>query len=167
MRKRVSHVSAYSNIVTMSKSNNIFYTAEWDKQKKRFTIRLSGVMGFQQIDQWKSIVLNEADKIEADTLFHVFIDETGYEAVNDEVHHYKRQFLPEFLASYGYYLSLLPAEEIQRLRSTITVNKSRCVSMAMNHHKADVMKALDEQFGKNNERYFSDRELALEWLEKK
>lgn len=151
----------------MSSSNNTFYTAEWCEQKKLFTIRLSGIMDFQQIDQWKSVVLHEADKIESGTLFRVFIDESGYEAVNDDVHQYKRQFLPEFLASYGYYLSLLPAEEKQRLQNKIVINKSRCTHMVMNHHKTDVMNALDEQFGSDKERYSSDRKLALEWLEKK
>ncbi len=146
-----------------------FFLAEWDEAKKLLYTRLTGLMNYDDIDQWKLLVQSEASKIRPGTMFKFYIDESGYEYVNADVHVYKRNFLPEFLASYGFYLSLLPAEEIERLKNAFSLNaspnSSRCIAMAMNHHNSEVMSSLDEQFGNETEHYFSNSNDAKEWIE--
>jgi len=142
-----------------------FYSAEWDEAKKLLYTRFTGLMNYDDIDQWKLLVQSEAAKIQPGTAFKFYVDESGYEYVNADVHVYKRNFLPGFLASYGFYLSLLPSEEIERLKNTVSLNKSRCVFMAMNHHNSEVMRSLDNQFGNDTEHYFSDSDKAKNWIE--
>jgi len=142
-----------------------FFSAEWDDVKKLLYTRFTGLMNYEDIDRWKLLLQSEALKIQPGTAFKFYIDESGYEYVNSDVHTYKRNILPEFLASYGFYLSLLPAEDIERLKKVVSLNNSRCVFMAMNHHNSEVMYSLDEQFGNDSEQYFSNPDDAKKWIE--
>ncbi len=142
-----------------------FYSAKWDETKKLLYTRFTGLMEFEDIENWRKLVLNEAKKIKPGTYFKFYVDESGYEYANLDVHAYKRKFLPEFLASYGFYLSILPSEEIVRLKNSVSLNKSHCAFMAMNHHNSEVMSSLDEKFGNDSERYFSDSHEAQAWID--
>ena len=149
----------------IDKSPTIY--SKWDQEKEFFYTRISGLVGFNDVKTWEAEMLKESQKIPQNTQFKFLVDERDYQFKNIEVHKFKRDIMPKFLASFGFKLSVLSAEDIKALDETVVINNKniQCIAIVMVHHDKEKMQALQDEFGQENEKYLSNVETAEGWLQ--
>lgn len=136
---------------------------EWYAGEQLLVTKLNGKMSRNDIEQWKSSLYAVIDTIPGNTNFKILIDLHGFEAENTEVHKEYRTIIPLLLADYGYrigYLDMFPEATIE------LQNKKgiQCVAMANVHHNADKMLDYETRFSKPHEHYFTEPEVAMNWI---
>ena len=141
--------------------------AHWDQDSSIFFTRISGLVGYTELKQWEELLINESQKIPANSEFKFFVDESGYQFNDQNVHKAKKDIMPKFLAHYGFMLSVLPTVEITRLRKEIKLNDKgiHCIAICMNHHDEEKMAEIQQTYGKENEKYFSNFQRAEQWVQ--
>lgn len=140
--------------------------SKWDQKNKLFYTRISGLIGFDEVNKWEAGMLKESQNIPSDTQFKFLVDEQNYQFKDIEVHKFKRDVMPKFLATFGFKLSVLSEEDKKILDESVTTNDKniRCIAVAMVHHDKEKMQAIDHEFGQENEKYLSNMETAKNWL---
>jgi len=147
-------------------NNSPAICSKWNQENALFYTRISGLVGFAEVKKWETEMLKESQSIPKDTQFKFLVDERNYEFKDMEVHKFKRDVMPKFLAAFGFKLSVLSAEDKKVLDETVTINDKniQCIAVVMVHHDEEKMQAIDDEFGQNNEKYLSNIETAENWL---
>jgi len=150
-------------------NNQPIMCSSWDQDKQLFFTQISGIVGFDDVKTWEEDMRRESKKIPANTTFKFLVDERNYQFENIEVHKFKRDIMPRFLAEFDFILSVLSDEEKKLLKQRVEPNKQqiRCIAIAMVHHDKEKMQNLQNEFGQENEKYLSDMEIATNWLNSK
>jgi len=94
----------------------------------------------------------------------LLVDQSGYRPANLDVHRFVRTVVPDLLALYG----VRPALADLFGGTTVTVSRDpdrRIVACATVHDNPFKMARLDRAVGRADQRFFSDAEVALTWLE--
>ena len=142
-------------------------TAEttWDAAQKLLITRLYGDITVETVRHWQASLQRALSQIEADSEFKMIVDLYGYELKDIAAHKEMRLVIPLTLANYGFRTALLdlfdPVElPLQKTRG-IT-----CRAVAHIHHDAYKMAEYERRLGRENERFFTEYDQALAWIQK-
>jgi len=143
-----------------------FHEVKWMPDEHLLYTRVTGLYHFGNVDAWEQALRLQAKKIPENSSFKFIIDEAGYQFENIDVHKYKREVIPRFLAYYGLVLSLLTDEDKKLLNQTVSLNNHniQCIAVAMSHHDILKMQQIQETSGTEKEGYFSDYRQAYQWI---
>jgi len=150
----------------MIKETAAFHEVKWIPDEHLLYTRVTGLYNHNHVDAWEQALRTQAKKIPDNSTFKFIIDEAGYQFENIDVHKYKREVIPRFLAHYGLVLSLLTDEDKKLLRQSVSLNNHniQCIAVAMSHHDTLKMQQIQATSGTENEGYFSDYSQAYQWI---
>jgi len=142
------------------------FKSHWDAEKKLFVTRIHGLFDQSAVDNWQQELIDQSKQIPAETQFKLLLDERGYTYLDKSVHKIKRDVVPQFLAIYGFYLSILPEAEVLWLKKHIAIDEKHrhCSKIAMVHLNQTAMADLQTNYGNESEFYGSDLKEAMKWL---
>jgi hypothetical protein len=139
------------------------YEVKWDAEGKLLTTRVRRALSIDEVNEYTGTLAGAIAEVPRGTSFRWLSNSTGYEPLaNRAAHAVYRSILPKVLAEHGLRTSLLDLYE-----GEVTVTCARdvtCRAVAHVHHDAEKMAIFNERFGRENERYFSDEDLARGWL---
>lgn len=146
--------------------NTIITHSEFFPDKKLLITHISGDVDETDIQQWEKTLLNALDKIPQHSIFKIFVNLYGFNAMDIATHKRFRTIIPLTLAGYGWktgYVDLFE-DEAKNLQFHFT-RGIQCVAAAHAHHDKIKMNLYESKFGKETEHFFNDPELALKWME--
>jgi len=128
------------------------------------TTTLSGRITVERARTWRFALHAMVSDTPSDSAIRLLVDQTGYHPASLAAHRLVRTVVPDLLAAHG----LAPALADLFPYSTQTVNPvphRLVVACAMVHHEEFKMAELERRLGRRDQRFFSDRTRAREWLE--
>lgn len=127
------------------------------------TTRLTGRIGPEEARAWQHDLQQQVAATPPGATIRLLVDQTGYQPASLDAHRVVRTVLPQLLADCGLAPALAdligepgPAVETRPAR--------RILACALVHHEEFKMAELDRAVGRPDQRFFSDRDAALEWL---
>jgi hypothetical protein len=139
------------------------YEVTWEGQGEFLSTRVRRALSVDEANEYSRVLDMAIARLLPGTGFVWLSNSSGYEPLaNRGGHAVYRSILPKVLAEHGLRTSLLDMYEGEVLiEHSFEVT---CRAVAHVHHDADKMAIFDGRFGRANERYFSDEDLARDWL---
>jgi hypothetical protein len=138
--------------------------SRYDKDTHVLYAEMKGTVSVEDVAEWRKGLDREMNRIPDKARFKLLVDMDGYEPDSVQVHTAMRDIVPQLLASCGLrpaHIDLLAgSEEMEINRSS----RIQCVAFANVHHDETKMASYEERIGKPNQRFFSDRKAAEDWL---
>jgi hypothetical protein len=135
----------------------------WDAPQALLTTRVRRALSLEEVAEYEDVLARTIGAIAPGTSFLWLSDAMGYEPFADRAAHARyRSILPKMLAEHGFRASLLDLFDAE-----VVITSARgviCRAIAHVHHDAEKIAIFDERFGRHNERYFSNEEVARMWL---
>lgn len=141
------------------------YQTEWIPQHKLIHSVLSGDLEIPEIEIWEASLHRALGQITNYSIFRIFINLHGFTAVNIEAHKRFRSIIPQVLSLYNWkvgYVDMFPEEAL--MMSFKRTRGIQCVAAAHAHHDKGKISRYESDFGRDNERYFTDPERAWDWI---
>ena len=161
----------FSIIIVEIKGNKEVNTmkigAHWDNKSKILKANINRIVNLNNVKKWENKIISELFKIPKKERFIFLYDSSGYGFNNIETHKYFRAIVPKILNQYNYRLSFVSNIEMDNICNKEQKKSQVCFGVALVHHDKEKMKTYDENYGCDNERYFSDIETALKWINTK
>jgi hypothetical protein len=113
---------------------------------------------------WKEGLEAAVALIPDGTPFRLLLDLTGYEPAALDAHREMRTVVPELLVAHGLrpaFADLYPEAPEPQLRTERDVV---CVAFANVHHDDEKMSRYEERIATTNQRFFTSRAAAEDWL---
>lgn len=107
---------------------------------------------------------DEVDRLPDGTRFKLLLDLSGYEPASIDAHKAMRDVVPSLLIAHGLrpaFVDLFPEAPEPALRTERGVV---CVAFANVHHDETKMERYEELIATANQRFFTSRPAAEEWL---
>jgi hypothetical protein len=139
-------------------------TALWDPDRRLLVTELRGPVDVEAVRAWSSELRAEVDRLPCGTRFRLLLDLTGYEPLSLDAHKEMRTVIPSLLIAHGLrpaFLDLFPEEAEPELRAERDVV---CVAFANVHHDETKMARYEERIATVDQRFFTSRASAEEWL---
>lgn len=137
----------------------------WDDSHQVLVTRLSGLVTLEEVEEWKEQFYQTANQIPRETTFKLFSNIHGFKAVNMDAHKSFREVIPAFLAEHGLkpgYAKLFPEVPVQ-----VSVQHGKVVTACAHvHHDETKITRYHQELATANEDFFTDPELAEQWLYK-
>jgi hypothetical protein len=140
------------------------YQTQWLADQKLIRTELSGDLEIEEIKLWQRSLLHELEKIEDHGVFKIFVDLHGFTAINLEAHKYFRTIIPVVLSQYGWKVGYVDLFDEANLLSYTFTRGIRCVAAAHAHHDQGKIEKYEANYSRDDEHYFTDPELALNWI---
>ncbi len=138
----------------------------WYPEKQLLVTQMSGDMEEKDIERWENSLRNTLGLIENNSVFKVFVNTNGFNAINLDVQKKYRSVIPRTLAAYDWrvgYIELLEDEAEKMIYGN--TRGIKCGGAAHCHHDETKMTIYQDHFGTERERYFADPDLASQWIE--
>ncbi|GAB2792770.1 hypothetical protein GCM10027275_42130 [Rhabdobacter roseus] len=138
----------------------------WYPEKRLIVTRISGNLDKNDIEQWEKGFKYVLGKVENNTLFKIFVDMHGFNAMSLDAHKRFRSVIPLTLADYGWktgYVDLFE-EEAKAIRYKNT-RGIQCVGAAHAHQDETKMALYESKFSSEREHFFLDPMQAMQWIE--
>jgi hypothetical protein len=139
-------------------------SSHWDRQQRLLVTQLTGTVDVDDVDAWRLALLDAVERIPDGTSFKLLLDLTGYEPASLDAHRHMRMVVPDLLIAHGLrpaFVDLYPdAPEPVVIQDRGVV----CVAFANVHHDETKMARYEEQIATANQRFFTSRSAAEEWL---
>ena len=136
----------------------------WKADQQLIVTRISGNATSDDVTRWEKSLIETLEKVPEGGVFKILVDLEVFKAVDFEVHKQFRVIVPKTLADYNWrvgYLDLFPEATLE-LKSTRGI---RCVAAAHVHHDESKIKNYEQNHSRYNERFFTNRSLAREWID--
>jgi hypothetical protein len=140
-------------------------TTEWHPDKKLIITQLSRDVDLADVELWETSFKNTLDTIEDNGIFKIFVNLHGFKAADIEAHKRYRSIIPLTLADYGWKVGYVDLFDEARDMSFKNIRGIRCVAAAHVHHDETKIEKYEMNFGRENERFFTDPKRAEEWIE--
>ena len=125
--------------------------------------RLSGTTDLAAARAWQRALHLSVRLVPAEAEIRLLVDQSGYRPSSLDVHRVVRTVVPDLLALYGVRPALADL-----VGATYSINQQpdrRLVACALVHDNPFKMATLDRAVGRADQRFFSDLDVALQWLE--
>lgn len=116
------------------------------------------------IYHWKGTLQGALSLIEPGSSFKMLVDLYGYVGATTEAHKAMRTVIPSTLANYNFragYLGLFEDVEIELIKT----DGISCIAVAHVHQDETKISLYEERFSRENERFFIEYNLALQWIQ--
>ena len=136
----------------------------WYPEEKLIITYLSGEIDFIDIKRWEASLKTAFEQIEDNSIFKILVNLHGFKATDIEAHKHYRSIIPLMLADYGWkigYVDLFDEAENMVFKNTRGI---RCVGAAHVHQDKTKIEKYETNFGRKNERFFTDPVEANEWI---
>lgn len=140
-------------------------TTEWYPDKSILITHLAGNISTEDLAVWEESFKTSLDMIEANACFKIFVNLHGFKAVDLMTHKSFRTIIPITLSEYGWKVGYIGLFE-KEAEDIVFISKRgiTCIAAAHCHHDATKIERYESQFGRYNERFFTDPVLAEHWL---
>jgi hypothetical protein len=140
--------------------------SSWDVSTGVLTTELKGTVTVEHVRQWIEGLHRELGRIPNGHTFKHLCDLHGYEPADIDAHKAMRLVVPQVLASHGLrpaYIDLFD----EKPEMEITVERGiMCTGFANVHHEESKMNNYETKIAKPNQRFFTSRRTAEDWLAK-
>ena len=139
-------------------------TSRWDPIRDVLVTELRGPVDVAEVEAWRAGLQVEVDRIPDGTCFRLLLDLTGFEPAGLDAHKAMRTVVPCLLLAHGMrpaFLDLFPETAEPEVRTERGVV---CVAFANVHHDPDKMARYEERIATGNQRFFTSRAAAEEWV---
>ncbi len=136
----------------------------WDAERGWLVTELRETVGRAAVEAWRAGLMETVDGIPDGTSFKLLLDLSGYEPASLDAHKAMRDVVPSLLVAHGLrpaFLDLFPEAEEPVIRTERDVV---CVAFANVHHDPEKMAGYEERIATVNQRFFTSRSAAEEWL---
>ena len=137
----------------------------WNASTGTLVTRLRGAVTLGEVRQWREGLAQTLDRLAGDTRFKLIVDVRDYEPEDMAAHKEMRVVIPLMLAEHGFRTALLDLFEPVDLSTRMTRGIA-CVAVAHVHHDSGKMEEYDARLGRDRERFFTDYEVAVSWIER-
>lgn len=138
--------------------------SNWNSKEKLITTQISGDVTLADVQEWGASLQEALNEVPDNGSFKIMVDLHGFQAVNFEVHKAFREIIPHTLSHYGWrvgYLDLFPEANV-----TLTNNRGiQCKAAVHVHHDETKIRNYDENYSRENERFFIDPTVAKQWID--
>ncbi|QMU26721.1 hypothetical protein [Adhaeribacter radiodurans] len=136
----------------------------WYPNQSLIITQLSGNVDSAAISRWEQSLHESLNLVEDKGTFKILVNLYGFKATDIAAHKKFRTIIPETLATYGWrtgYLDLF--EEAADLK--LTNNRGiQCIAAAHVHQDETKIEKYETLFGKENEHFFTNPEVAEAWI---
>lgn len=138
--------------------------SSWNSKEKLITTQISGDAALADVQKWEASLYAVLKEVPDNSSFKIMVDLHGFKAVDFEVHKSFREIIPRTLAQYGWrvgYLEMFPEANM------ILMNDRgiQCKAAVHVHHDETKIKNYDDNYSKENERFFVDPAVAKKWID--
>ena len=136
----------------------------WDPGRGVLVTELHGTIDLDAVSTWRAGLYAEVDLLADGTSFKLLLDLTGYEPATLDAHKAMRTVVPCLLLAHGLrpaFLDLFPDKDEPAVRAERGVI---CVAFANVHHDEAKMARYEETIATANQRFFTSRSAAEDWL---
>lgn len=136
----------------------------WFPEQKLLETRLVGDVSQEDVAYWKKTLEETLANIEVGSSFKILVDFYGFKAIDLPTHKLYREVIPLLLADYNWkvgYVDLF--EEAQQMKFS-SKKGITCFAAAHVHQDEEKIKKYQENFGRENERFFTDPQQAKDWI---
>ncbi|MES2765249.1 MAG: hypothetical protein V4642_05240 [Bacteroidota bacterium] len=137
---------------------------EWHSDKKLIVTQLRGDVEMSDVERWETSFKNALGQIEDNGVFKIFVNLFGFKAADIEAHKRYRNIIPQTLADYGWKVGYVDLFEESKDMVFKNIRGIRCVGAAHVHQDETKIEKYETNFGRENERFFTDPEKADEWI---
>ena len=140
-------------------------TSTWNSTTLILETELTGDVTHADVMLWREGLERTLAALPSGQPFKLLYNLHGYEPADLDAHKAMRTVIPELLAAHG----MRPAvadlfDERPEVHVTVTGGKT-CIGFANVHHDETKMNNYESKVAKANQRFFTDRRQALQWLE--
>ncbi|MBM9501243.1 hypothetical protein JWG44_13380 [Leptospira sp. 201903071] len=139
-------------------------TTRWIPEKQLISTTIRGKMEVEDVELWERTLLDSLEQIPDNGVFKIFVNLHGFESANIEAHKRFRTIIPEVLSDYGWkvgYLDLFEESKQMRFRNHRGI---RCLGAVHVHQDKTKIDSYEEKFGRDNEHFYTDPQIAEEWI---
>ena len=136
----------------------------WDAERGWLVTELRDTVDVAAVETWRAGLMEAVAAIPDGTSFKMLLDLRGYEPVSLDAHKAMRDVVPSLLVEHGLrpaFLDLFPEAEEPAIRAERDVV---CVAFANVHHDPEKMARYEERIATADQRFFTSRSAAEEWL---
>lgn len=137
---------------------------EWNPQTGILATSLSGAVDTKDVEMWESRLQSALDSLPSGSRFKLLVNFYGLAPVSVEAHKRYRSVIPATLARYGWrvgYLDMFPEADGLHI---VAEREVRCIAAVHVHQDTYKIDEYDRRFGNATERFFTNVQLATEWL---
>jgi hypothetical protein len=137
----------------------------WHPDEKLIITHLSGDVDLADVERWEESLKTAFEKIEDNGVFKIFVNLHGFKATDIEAHKRYRSIIPLMLADYGWKVGYVDLFDEAKDMSFKNLRGIRCVGAAHAHQDETKIEKYETNFGRENERFFTNPEVARQWIE--
>jgi hypothetical protein len=137
----------------------------WHPDRGLLVTQISGEITINDIIHWEGTLSAALAEIADGMEFKILVDLFGFKAIDIQAHKRFRAIIPSMLSQYGWkvgYVDLFPEQATSMVLSNL--RKVKCIAAAHCHHDISKMELYQREFGRHNERFFTDVNQAQGWI---
>jgi hypothetical protein len=140
------------------------FTSRWNPKSQVLRTDLTGTATVADVRSWQEGLAQQVERIPDGSEFRLLLNLRGYDPADLDAHKAMRVVVPTLLIRHGMrpaFVDLVPnPPEI-----ALSVERGiRCIAFANVHHDEHKMREYAERISKPEQRFFTDLELAQNWL---
>lgn len=140
------------------------FKTTWYPDEKLIITHISGDVTREEVEQWDQSLQQALGELPDNSTFKLFVNLNGFKAINFDAHKRFRTVIPGTLANYGWRVGYIDLFE-EAANLPITQTRGITCTAAVHVHQDETKIALyDERFGRECERFFTDPQMAEEWI---
>ena len=138
--------------------------SRWFPERALLVTELRGPVDTEAVEAWRTGLDAAVNELPAGTRFKLLLDLRGYEPASLDAHRQMRTVVPDLLVTHGLrpaFTDLFP----EALEPAVTAERDVvCVAFANVHHDETKMGRYEDAVATANQRFFTSRSAAEEWL---
>lgn len=138
--------------------------SSFDPRSEILETALRGTVDQAAVQAWADDLRFLVSRLPSGANFKLLLDLHGYEPADVAAHRAMREVVPDLLVACGLrpaFADLFPEAGEVRMPAAPRV---RCTAFANVHHEAAKMERYEREIARPEQRFFTDREPALQWL---